>query len=46
LADHPEPHDEATRREYYDLFPQRLQQWLDVGSGSCVLAIPEVKKLV
>ena len=45
-ADHPEPHDEATRREYYDLFPQRLQQWLDAGSGSCALAIPEVKQLV
>ena len=43
---HPEPHDEAARREYYELFPQRLQQWLDAGSGSCVLAIPEVKKLV
>ena len=46
LANHPEPHDEATRREYYDLFPQRLQQWLDAGSGSCALAVPEVKKLV
>ncbi|MDR3459101.1 MAG: DEAD/DEAH box helicase family protein [Verrucomicrobiae bacterium] len=46
LADHPEPNDEATRREYYDLFPQRLQQWLDAGSGSCALAIPEVKTLV
>jgi len=46
LSGHPEPHDEATRREYYEQFPQRLQLWLDAGSGSCVLAIPEVKKLV
>ncbi len=46
LATHPEPHDEATRKEYYDLFPQRLQQWLDAGSGSCALALPEVKQLV
>ena len=46
LQTHPEPHDEAARREYYELFPQRLQQWLDAGTGSCVLAIPEVKELV
>jgi type I site-specific restriction endonuclease len=46
LGQHPEPHDEATRREYYDRFPQRLQQWLDAGTGSCVLALPEVKEIV
>jgi REP element-mobilizing transposase RayT len=46
MTAHPEPHDEATRKEYYELFPQRLQQWLDAGSGSCVLAMPEVKQLV
>ena len=27
MSAHPEPHDEAARREYYELFPQRLQQW-------------------
>jgi REP element-mobilizing transposase RayT len=46
LQTHPEPHDEVTRLEYYELFPQRLQQWLDAGTGSCVLAILEVKRLV
>jgi REP element-mobilizing transposase RayT len=46
LAEHPEPHDEATRRDYYDRFPQRLQQWLDAGSGSCLLAMPGIKPLV
>ncbi len=46
LTQHPEPHDEATRLKYYDLFPQRLQQWLDAGSGSCVLAMPEIKQVV
>ncbi|MGH7872393.1 MAG: DEAD/DEAH box helicase family protein, partial [Candidatus Binatia bacterium] len=46
LAGHPEPHDAATRKEYYEKFPQRLQQWLDAGSGSCILALPEVKELV
>ncbi len=46
MASHPEPHDEPTRREYYELFPQRLQKWLDADSGSCVLALPEIKPLV
>ncbi len=46
LAQHPEPHDAATRKEYYERFPQRLQQWLDAGSGSCVLELPEVKEIV
>ena len=46
INSHPEPHKETTRLEYYELFPQRLQQWLDAGSGSCVLALPEIKHLV
>jgi type I restriction enzyme, R subunit len=46
LTAHPEPHDETTRREFYDRFPARLQRWLDAGYGSCVLAIPEVNRLV
>jgi type I restriction enzyme R subunit len=46
MQNHPEPRDQALRREYYELFPQRLQQWLDAGTGSCLLASPEVKKLV
>lgn len=46
LGQHPEPHDETTRKEYYEKFPQQLQRWLDAGSGSCVLALPEVKELV
>ncbi|MCB0786284.1 MAG: transposase [Flavobacteriales bacterium] len=25
------------RRSYYQLFHQRVQQWLDAGSGSCIL---------
>jgi REP element-mobilizing transposase RayT len=43
---HPDPHDEQTRAEYYRMFPERLQNWLDAGHGSCVLALPTVKKLV
>ncbi|MCF7818555.1 MAG: primosomal protein N' [Kiritimatiellales bacterium] len=46
LREHPEPHDEATRREYYELFPARFQNWLDQGMGSCILAQPDVKQIV
>ncbi|MEX2044998.1 MAG: DEAD/DEAH box helicase family protein, partial [Opitutus sp.] len=46
LREHPEPHDEATRTEFYERFPARLQRWLDAGYGSCVLQIPEVHSLV
>ena len=46
LAEHPEPHAAATRKDYYEHFPQRLQQWLDAGTGSCVLGLPEVKALI
>ena len=43
---HPEPHDRLTRADFYERFPARFQQWLDAGSGSCVLAIPEVRSVV
>jgi len=46
LQSHPEPHDEATRQEFYNRFPARLQRWLDAGSGSCVLDIAAVHTLV
>lgn len=46
LQEHPEPRDEATRCEYYRLFPDRLQQWMDAGYGSCLLADLESKSLV
>ncbi len=46
MHQHPEPHDEATRREFYDRFPARLQRWLDASYGSCVLSMPEVRSIV
>lgn len=46
LVAHPEPHDAQTKREFYDLFPHRLQRWLDAGFGACLLARPELKQLV
>ena len=35
VATHPEPHDAATRRAFYERFPARLQDWLDAGYGAC-----------
>jgi REP element-mobilizing transposase RayT len=46
LAQHPEPHDEATRAEYQRRFPDRLQQWLDAGYGECLLRKREVADAV
>jgi adenine-specific DNA methylase/REP element-mobilizing transposase RayT len=46
LKEHPEPHDEETRKEYYRLFPERFQNWLDAGYGECLLARPEIKEMV
>lgn len=43
---HPEPHDEVTRREYFRLFPERIQHWLDQGYGECLLKLPRVKSMV
>jgi len=46
LDEHPEPRDAATRREYYQLFPNRLQSWMDAGYGNCQLAGQGQKELV
>ncbi|MBM4333879.1 MAG: DUF1156 domain-containing protein [Deltaproteobacteria bacterium] len=46
LKEHPEPHDEEIRKEYYRLFPDRFQSWLDAGYGECLLARPELKQIV
>lgn len=37
LKANPKPWDENTRAQYRERFPQRLEQWLDAGHGSCVL---------
>ncbi len=46
LETHPEPHDAATRAEYYERFPRRLEHWLDEGHGACHLARPEIRDIV
>lgn len=44
--EHPEPHSGETRSEYWQRFPQRIQNWLDAGYGECLLARPEVRKIM
>mgnify|MGYP000992291298 FL=1 len=34
------------RDAYYKLFHQRVERWLDAGSGSCLLKRPEVREIV
>lgn len=46
LKAHPEPHDQNTRREFYERFPKRMQDWLDSGYGECLLRIPENRQQV
>lgn len=36
LRHHPKPWDEDTEREYAEGFTERLERWLDQGSGSCI----------
>lgn len=37
LAEHPEPWDETTRKEYQSLFTALMERWLDAGYGECLL---------
>jgi len=43
---HPEPWDAATEAKYHDRFSVQIDEWLDAGSGSCVLKDPENAKIV
>lgn len=43
---HPEPWDAKTEEEYHHRFTQQIQDWLDQGSGSCVLRNPEYAAIV
>jgi type I restriction enzyme R subunit len=46
LAAHPEPVSEDDWRDYHENFSATLELWLDQGSGSCLLALPECRKVV
>ena len=43
---HPEPWDEKTETEYHERFSRQIDEWLDQGSGSCVLKKPANAKIV
>jgi REP element-mobilizing transposase RayT len=46
LLRHPEPRSGDVRREYYRLFVEQFQKWLDAGHGSCVLGQPAIRNIV
>ncbi|MGY6555494.1 MAG: HsdR family type I site-specific deoxyribonuclease [Wenzhouxiangella sp.] len=46
LKQHPEPWDKNTESEYHDRFSRRIDDWLDQGSGSCVLKDPANSRIV
>ena len=46
LKKHPEPWAPKVEEEYYQRFPDRWEKWLDECQGECVLARPELRKIV
>ncbi len=46
LESHPDPWTEEIRAEWYRLFHERQQDWLDQGHGECWLRRPEIGKIV
>jgi valyl-tRNA synthetase len=46
LAHHPLPWSDADKRDYYERFSAKIDEWLDAGSGSCVLKDGRAAKIV
>ncbi len=46
LSHHPEPWTEQTETDYHDRFSRQIDEWLDQGSGSCVLKEAANAKIV
>ena len=46
LKRHPRPWNPRTTRRYHHRFSRRLEDWLDQGSGSCVLRDPALAGIV
>ncbi len=46
LTNHQEPYSDIEKNEYHQLFSEKIQDWLDAGSGSCLLNKPENAKIV
>ena len=46
LKYHNEPYTNDEWVEYYELFSERIEKWLDAGIGSCYLSNPDVASIV
>jgi type I restriction enzyme R subunit len=46
ILKHPEPWDDQTESEYHDFFRTQVDEWLDQGSGSCLLRDSAHSKIV
>ena len=46
LMHNPEPWTDMQRRKYYEHFSVKIEEWLDAGSGSCVLKDERAAKVV
>jgi len=46
LGEHTEPYSPAELEEYARLFSERINDWLDAGSGSCILAEETNAKII
>ncbi|MBW7840888.1 MAG: transposase, partial [Chitinophagaceae bacterium] len=42
----PEPLSPEQKKEYYSRFPAKVQAYLDAGYGECLLAKPEIKRMM
>ncbi len=43
---HRQPYSEKEWQDYYYLFSQRVENWLDTGSGGCLLSQPQYSQIV
>ncbi|MFZ9935724.1 MAG: class I tRNA ligase family protein [Luteolibacter sp.] len=46
LNTNPQPWSDETEKDYYQRFSDRLDEWLDAASGSCVLGKAEIRGIV
>lgn len=46
LLENPKPWDDQTEEAYHERFSQSIDQWLDAGSGSCLLAQAPIAKIL
>ena len=45
-AKNPEPHTAQQKKEFYERFPAKMQEYLNAGYGACELNKPEIKAIV